>query len=98
MKLFGGLMSSDDMEKEGHYYDGEGRSVVEFDVFGRCVGGTHHDAFDTGGFHGAEVDVAVPLGDVDDDATLNFAEAKAIAESVIGCKLRISLSEPVRKV
>ena len=53
------------------------RVVVEFDVFGRCVGGTHHDAFDTGGFHGAEVDVAVPLGDVNDD-TLSFNDDVAV--------------------
>lgn len=84
MKLFGGLMSSDDMEKEGHYYDGEGRSVV---IQAGSTGWTIQFG-----------DGTTQSGSVEDDATLNFAEAKAIAESVIGCKLRISLSEPVRKV
>ena len=84
MKLFGGLMSSDDMEKEGHYYDGEGRSVV-------IQAGSTGWTIEFG-------DGSTQSGDVEDDATLNFSEAKVIAESVIGCKLRISLSEPVRKV
>lgn len=84
MKLFGGLMTSDDMEKEGHYYDGEGRSVV---IQAGSTGWTIQFG-----------DGSTQSGDVEDDATLNFSEAKVIAESVIGCKLRISLSEPVRKV
>ena len=84
MKLFGGLMSSDDMEKEGHYYDGEGRSVV---IQAGSTGWTIQFG-----------DGSTQSGDVEDDATLNFSEAKTIAEPVIGCKLRISLSEPVRKV
>jgi len=84
MKLFGGMMDSSEMEKEGHYYDAEGRSVI---IQASSNGWTIQFG-----------DGSTQSGEVEDDATLNFSEAKTIAESVIGCKLRISLSEPVRKV
>ena len=62
MKLFGGLMSSDDMEKEGHYYDGEGRSVI---IQAGSTGWTIQFG-----------DGTTQSGDVEDDATLNFAVRK----------------------
>lgn len=84
MKRFGGVMDSTSMEKEAHYYDGDGNSVIV-----------------QAGPEGWSVifsDGTVKSGDVTDDTGINFSEAKKIAEEEIGCKLRISLDEPVQKV